>query len=58
MCAGVRVRVRVCVWVCVFVAHDIHSPESVNGYEVGRGRYIPPEIAWYAPRTFNSNQSP
>ena len=49
---------RVFVWVCVFVAHDIHPLESVNGYEVARGCYIPPEIAWYAPLTFNSNQSP
>ncbi len=30
----------------------------VEGVSKPRGSYIPPEIAWYAPRTFNSNQSP
>ena len=42
---GVVVRVcvvvRMCVGVCVFVAHDIHSPESVNGTRSAyAGRFI------------------
>ena len=42
VCVVTRVYVMACmsVGVCVVVAHDIYSPESLNAYEVARGTPI------------------